>query len=179
MRPSTTVVGRPTKLTPDLAYKVYGFLRNGASFVAVCRALSINTSSFTEWRKPCALEESDDHEHGPRCQHIVEVMARGDNGPAGTGEFLPFSAIVERAMGEHEALMVTSITGAVIQGDAKSAFEMLKRRYPESWNQPDKVELSGPDGGAIVVDDPRVQLMERVDAARKRLQDLDIIAKSS
>lgn len=105
-------------------------------------------------------------------------MRREGNKLVGTGEFAAFAQIVERAQGEHEAMLTAAITQAVRKGDARSAFEMLKRRYPESWNTPDKVELSGPDAEPIVVDDARERLMQRVDAARLRLRDMGVIAKS-
>ncbi len=77
--------GRPTKLTPELAYKVYEYLRSGASFAAPCRAVGISKEVFRRWRLPCT-DGAADHEHGPACLHVIERLERRDGQLVGTGE---------------------------------------------------------------------------------------------
>lgn len=166
--------GRPTKLTPELAQKVYEHLKAGASFTATCRVVGISKEVFRRWRLPCA-EAASDHEHGRACRHVVERLERREGQLVGTGEFVAFVALVEQALGEHEARLASLVTQAA-EKDWRAALEILRRRYPENWNPPVTQET----GRTVPEHDVRTaseRLNERVRQARARLDEIGVTAK--
>ena len=167
-------LGRPTKLTPELAQRVYEYLKAGASFTATCRVVGISKEVFRRWRLPCA-DAASDHEHGRACRHVIERLECRDGQLLGTGEFVAFVALVEQALGEHEARLASLITQAA-EKDWRAALEVLRRRYPESWNLPVVPQESArtePD-----IDLARERLSERVRQARKRLEEIGVTSSS-
>lgn len=62
-------------------------------------------------------------------------MARRDGELVGTGEFVAFVVLVEQALGEHEAGLTQMLTACALK-NPRVAMELLRRRYPESWNLP-------------------------------------------
>lgn len=126
-------VGRPTKLTRELAHRIYEYLKLGASFRATCRAVGISKEVFRRWRRPC-VGESAEHEHVATCRHVIERMERRDGELIGTGEFVAFVVLVEQALGEHEATLAQLVTTYALKHPLV-AMEMLSRRYPESWSK--------------------------------------------
>jgi hypothetical protein len=163
--------GRPSKLTRELAHKVYEYLRSGASFTATYRALGISKEVFRRWRRRCDDERSG-HVHGLACTHLIERMERSGGQLMGTGEFVPFVGLVEQALGEHEARLALLITQAA-EKDWRAALEMLRRRYPENWNAEPKHETTAPEVGPVALADARERLMARVQQVRDRARHRD------
>lgn len=169
--------GRPTLLTPELAHKIYDLLRHGVPLTVAPVASGVSYDSFARWREPCLKTDEPDHQHDGRCNHVVERMAWKDSELKGTGEFVEFASMVTQAVAEHESHMALLFSRGADR-DWKAAEALLRRRYPDRWNTPERVEHSGPGGGPIELADARKQLMDRVKASRARLQDLEVIAKS-
>lgn len=158
-------VGRPTKLTRELAHRIYEYLKAGASFQATCRAVGISKEVFRRWRRPCS-NGSPEHEHGKACPHVIERLERRDGEPVPTSEFLTFVALVEQALGEHEAGLARLITARAMK-DPRVAMKMLSCRYPESWGL--RRDLTCPEDARIDVSDARERLLETVRQVRTRL----------
>lgn len=167
-------MARPTLLTPELAHRLYDLIRHGAPLKAACKANGISYEVFRQWRSPCEIE-SDDHEHTARCLHIIETMKWDDGSLIGSGQFKEFVALIDEALGEHETRLALLFTQGA-ETDWHAAEAMLKRRYPEHWGTIQKVEVSGPEGGPIVVADVRERILAKIYETRERLAASQVIA---
>jgi len=69
-------------------------------------------------------------------------MERREGDLVGTGEFVAFVALVEQALGEHEARLASLVTDRAAK-DWRLAMEVLRCRYPESWSTRQDLSKAG------------------------------------
>ena len=148
-------MGRPTKLTPELAFLICEAIRNGTPKDVAARANGVTPASLYEWQKPCPGASAKKHVHGPGCEPL-RVMRRESNGtgaarvtrivPVEPEEFAEFSEQMARARAMCEALMVGDVARAAA-GDWRAAFAILKTvrssrtgPAPRSWADAVKVQ---------------------------------------
>ncbi|MBW3601072.1 MAG: hypothetical protein KY434_00005 [Actinobacteria bacterium] len=146
-------MGRPTKLTPELAEPVVSTLRAGAYLVTAAAFASIDESTLHEWL----------------------ARGRGTHGRRRTARFAEFAESVARARAEAEVRSVDLVVRAGVEhGDTASLRWWLERSFPHRWGGRQRVEHSGPEGGPITIYDPsRVRESPAVaDAARDYLRAL-------
>jgi hypothetical protein len=141
---STKKAGRPPKLTQEVEQRIVLLLRSGNHRRTAAIVAGISPSSFHAW------------------------MAAGEKSKRG-----PFARF-RRAVLQAEAQIEAQMVGIVVQKattDVKQAKWWLTHKARKRWgdNQTQKVELSGPKGGPIKVEDARATLDARLAAlAAKR-----------
>lgn len=121
------MVGRITKLTPDVQKRIITALEAGNYFETACEAAGISASTGHEW------------------------MARGrgtSNTRPQTELYAQFAEAVERASSKAEIDNLNLINKAARDGTWQAAAWWLERRFPNRWGRT-RVELTGADGGAI------------------------------
>ena len=102
-------VGRPTLLTPELQDDICELIALGMSYVAICDAVSISTTAFTDW------------------------VARGK---VNDGEpYAGFAAAVARANLEARRTVHVSCMDAAKGGDWRAGLELMARRFPEEYSE--------------------------------------------
>jgi hypothetical protein len=87
---------------------------------------------------------------------------------------LAFLALVEEAEGECASLMAARLVAEARRsdGDWKAALAWLQRRRREEWGDSIRQEVTGPNGGPIVINDQaRQQAAEELAAWRKQMTD--------
>lgn len=143
--------GRPSKLTDELQEKLCDRLRQGNYYEAACGAVGIEYQTFRNW------------------------MQRGEQ--AKSGKYFEFFEAVTRAEYEAEARMV-EMWQAQMPEDWRAARDFLARRYPERWLNRERLEHSGPDGGAIEISAARQELDARLDSLAERRREKAIHGES-
>lgn len=120
-------MARPTDCNPQVAKIVAASVRAGLSYAAAAARAGISVTSINEWRR---------------------------RGADGEEPFAAFSAEVARARAERLAELeerldreAQSANGG--NGDWRATLSILKHRYPEEWNTPERHELTGADGGPV------------------------------
>lgn len=117
--------------------EVRALVASGLSFDAVAARLRIGRSTLFEWLK--RADEEDD---------ATSIYAR-------------FAAEVREGEADFEDSMVANVTGEGGKKGEWSRFSwMLERRFPSRYGAKQRIEHSGPEGGAIQVEDARAKLMD-------------------
>lgn len=141
--------GRPTKLTPEAQTKIVEALTLGNYRSTAARFAGVSYSAFQEW------------------------MRRGEKARRGPYRTF-FNAI--RAIETQTEVTVVGDLMVKAKKDPKLAKWWLAHRHPKRWgdNRPQRVELTGKDGGPLKIEDARRSLIERLDrlaAARAKKPD--------
>jgi hypothetical protein len=119
-------VGRPTKLTAEKQRQIVKLLEAGNYREVVCRPCGIGTSTLYTWLERGAIKES--------------------------GIYRDFRVAVERAEAEAEVEAVAILRSAIVEGDWRATLGFLERKFPTRWRRQQATELTGADGGPIVVE---------------------------
>lgn len=155
-------VGRPCKLTPEVAERICALVREGQYLTTAAAVCGVGESTVYRW-----LGEGED-----------------DNAPE---RFREFREAVTRARAEAERAMVVAVLldargGRVVKevtrrrpdgtvetevtrtpSNGRVALEFLARTRPSRWRPVRAVEVSGPEGGPVPVASPDIAaLAERL-----------------
>lgn len=117
-------IGRPTKLTPDLANTICGLVAQGNYLKAAAGAVAVDAGTVHRWVSKGAAPDAD---------------------PL----YRDFRDQLQKAKAMAEARMVRVITTAANQGQWTAAAWWLERTNPEEWGKRDRLEVTGADGGPI------------------------------
>jgi hypothetical protein len=136
-------IGRPTKLTPEIAATICGLVAQGNYLKAAAGAVAVDPGTLHRWVSKGAAPDAD-----PLYRDFRDQLQKA------------------RAMAE--AKMVKVITTAANQGQWTAAAWWLERTNPEEWGKRDRVEVTGADGGPIetrqIADQRIATLAERLAA---------------
>jgi hypothetical protein len=169
-RVARRTVGRPTALTPDTRARFLDIVKKGNHLTTACAAVGIGTTTLYRW-----LEHADDADDlEANGQPLTDAQQgyrefRDALRLARASAEMRAVSVIERAMegglviserplqnAEGEALYGPD--GEVLyertftQPDGRLALNYLARSSPSAWGQnaPQRVELTGPGGGAVV-----------------------------
>jgi DNA invertase Pin-like site-specific DNA recombinase len=117
--------GRRTKLTPELVKTFTDSLAEGNAIETAAAVAGISETTYYRWLQ-------------------AGREAKG-------GAFWEFCEAIKRAEAESEAERVRRIRTAGQGGNWQADAWWLERRRPERWGRKDRHEVSGPDGGPLVV----------------------------
>ena len=84
-----------------------------------------------------------------------------------------FVDAVTRAEVAHRMSLLAIIKKQVNEGDGRLALDVLGRRYPQEYGK-QSIEISGPDGGAIVIKGYATVTPDDWEAPAKRQDDSDV-----
>jgi hypothetical protein len=136
-------IGRPTKLTPEIAATICGLVAQGNYMKASAGAVGVDPGTVHRWVSKGAAPDAD---------------------PL----YRDFRDQLQKAKAMAEAKMVKVITTAANQGQWTAAAWWLERTNPEEWGKRDRVEVTGADGGPIetrqIADQRIATLAERLAA---------------
>lgn len=117
-------VGQPTKFTKETREKILAFVRIGNYVGTACQAAGITTSTLHNWRK----------------------LAEADELP----EYILFFEQLAAAEAFAEAEHVANIALMSKESWTASAW-YLERKHNDRWGKKDKTELTGANGGPILM----------------------------
>jgi len=122
-------MGRPTKLTEELARKIAAYMEAGNYFETACILGGISERCGYNWLK---------------------------RGEKENGLFRQFFQSIKKAecVAENEALAY--IQSGFKNWQSKAWF--LERRFRDRWSAPSRVEVAGKDGGPILIKEVEVRL---------------------
>jgi hypothetical protein len=121
------MAGRRTKYTPETVEKITQAIRLGATYRLACDYAGISEETFAQWRNT-----------KPEFSEAVKA-AEGEGA-------IKWLALIDRA-----ANGITDKDGNLVQAPSwQAAAWKLERRYPQMYGR-QAIEISGPDGGAIVI----------------------------
>jgi hypothetical protein len=165
-------MGRQLELNDTVQGLVLEAIKAAVPFETAAGYAGIDRATFWRWMdlgKPdhaCVLPDDKQKPRGP----CVEAAA-GRPHPAGTcpdlARYRDFRDAVERE--EHRLHM--KLAGALVlqaPKDARAALAVLKAKWPEHWNVPERREISGPDGGAIEIAPARERLAGKITELAQR-----------
>lgn len=116
------MVGRKSKLTPQLINDAVKLLKGGSYISTVCEFIGIDTSTWYRWIR--------------------------EGKKAKTGIKNHFYHAIKKAEAEAEIRMVTEIQKIAEENKTWQALAwMLERKYPERWGRKDKVSADVPTRG--------------------------------
>jgi hypothetical protein len=116
--------GRPSKLTAALQQKLVTYIKAGAYLNVACAACGIDYTTYRNW------------------------VAKGET--AASGKFFEFFQAVNLAEAEAEISLVLEWR-ALARDNWAACAEFLSRRFRQRWGRSTSVELAGPQGGPIQV----------------------------
>ena len=134
------VMGRPTKLTPELTVKICDMLRAGNYLETAAAYAGIDKATLHRWLKRGRAE--------------MDRIASQGKGKIKRSEqpFVDFCNSVEKALSEGEVRDLIIISNAA-KSDWKAAAWKLERKFPDKWGRKERVDAnlhhSGKDGGPI------------------------------
>lgn len=114
------MMGRPTKLTPELQTKICKYMRDGNYLTTACQAVGIDTVTFNSW-----LHRGEEEQKN------------------GGGMYYDFLIAIKNAEAEAEDELVKVIREAgVVKKEWLPAMTMLERRHRERWGRPAPVGIT-------------------------------------
>ncbi len=116
--------GRPTKLNSEVTDRIISAIRAGNYLDTSAAHAGIHRDTLHAW------------------------LRDGANGKS--AELQAFSDAVQKAIGDAEALHVARIADAT-KTHWQAAAWWLERRYPDRWGQKLRQEITGAEGGPVVV----------------------------
>lgn len=135
--------GRPRKLTPAVKDEFCQLLARPVPISTACDLLRISRMSYYRWRD--------------RGQEVVERLQADPDAEIEEKErlYVDFYYETTRARRLGEIGLSGIVIDAARAGDVKSAQWLLERMYKENWTFKQSLEVSGPGGGAVQVEDTR------------------------
>ena len=122
---------RPTKLTPKLQEQVVGYLRAGAYVETAAAAAGISKETLYSWLRRGAADEVP---------------------------FAAFAEAVEKAQALAE-MRDLALIGKAAETEWTAAAWRLERKFPSRYGRRQAVEVSGPGGGPIQINDARTRIL--------------------
>lgn len=151
-------LGRPTKLTPDVRDRIVKSVRMGNFIETAAEAAGVHKGTVFRWIQ----EANEGHPDPSRTEFRDALMqARAE------AEANMVALVFRAAMG---GVVIKEVTRTLRDGtqesetvysapDGRVGLEYLSRAFPDRWRKQtsttSQVELSGPDGGPIQVEDTR------------------------
>ena len=117
--------GRPTKLTPQVQARIVQAIVGGNDITVAAAYAGIGKTTFYEW------------------------LERGRK--AKTGPFADFADAIQKAQADAETRNVALIAKAAQEGTWTAAAWWLERKYPERWGRKERHEVTGRDGGDMMI----------------------------
>lgn len=118
-------VSRPTKLTKVVRESVCQAIRAGLPLREAALVAGISERTLHAWRERGAREES--------------------------GPYLQFVQQTREAEAQAQFDLAVIVKSAAIAGDWRAALALLGRRWPGTWSEHSRHEVSGPEGGPVDV----------------------------
>ncbi len=175
-------MGRSTKLTEQLQTRIIEALRSGMTEESAARTAGISPASYWAWKRRAeeALAAGDESESEQKYIAFRDAVAR-----AWDEAHLVLAASVRQAGVPHDVTTTTEVhrpdgrievtTKTVREHDWRAAAWILERRHPQEWAKVQQVELTGADGGPLLVAAEVVdRALRLVDQARQRLPVIEI-----
>lgn len=137
-KPEAKRTGRPTLLTDELEQRIVNVVKSGAYLDDAAAYAGIARSTLFQWLatgKQADTKHANGHEltdHEQRCRAFMDA--------------------VETARAEAGLRNLALIQTAAQEGAWQAAAWYLERTNPKKWGRHDTVELTGADGGPIVVE---------------------------
>lgn len=141
-------MGRPTKFKPEFVQQAEKLCRLGATDIEVADFFEIEVRTLYRWKA----------ENEAFCQALKAGKDDADDRVE--------RSLFARANGyEHDEVDIRVVGGGIVQTpirkfyppDTTAAIFWLKNRKPKEWRETKAVELTGPEGGAV-----QIQQIERV-----------------
>lgn len=124
---------RPTLLNDELVQKAREVVATGASFDAVAARLGVGRRTLFDW--------------------LTRGESISEDAPESEQLYARFAVAVRQGEADFEATMRDKIVGAEGRKGEWSRFSwMLERRFPSRYGAKQRIEHSGPEGGAIQID---------------------------
>lgn len=133
--------GRPSKLTPERKKRLLDAIRAGSYYEPACTYAGVDYSTFRRW------------------------MQKGEE--AKSGQYREFYEAVIEAEAQAEVRVVGHWQNQ-IPHDWRAAKDFLSRRYPERWASRETLELNGGVQIGLFDEDPRDELLRRMDRIAAR-----------
>lgn len=130
--------GRPTKLNRKRHDEAVEYASGGSSTEDIAAHLGVVSSTIHRWLKIGKRARINRDEHGIRIPPAHRAMAR-------------FSMEVSRASAEYRRVLHGCVVGAAVTGDPRAALALLKVSDRATYGDHQRTEVSGPDGGPVVV----------------------------
>jgi len=135
-----TFRGRPTHFTPERREKILTALRIGNYRVVAARFGGVADATFYSW-----LER-----------------AREERGRGEVTDYTVFLDAVEVAEAQAEATLVANLMRQA-RDNPTAAMGMLRTRFRDRWSEaPQRMEITGKDGGPVAISPVLAQLPEEV-----------------
>jgi len=135
--------GRPKALTQEKQDQLCNFLREGNHIIPACAYTGLGSSTYYKYM----------------------ALADEPNPPQWAVEF---ADAVKKARAEAELRNVQQIQKAATEPKHWTASAwFLERSYPKRWGRQARLEVTGPEGGPIRLEDPRTALLSLLDDARR------------
>jgi len=125
--------GRPTKLNPRLALKIFALARKGLTDKEIAEVFDLDEQTITNWKK------------SPQFFGSIKKAKRG-------ADVLVERSLFERAIGyshpeekimQYEGQVITHETTRQYPPDTVAAIFWLKNRKPREWRDKQEIEHSG------------------------------------
>jgi hypothetical protein len=158
-------MGRPTKLTPELADALCEARANGHGTRGAAAACGIARSTLQAW-----LAKGEEEDPDPLYSDFAARFTRA--GAKAIGRLV--SAVFEDAVGGVEIKRVVRPDGSeetqVTPPNGMVALKALAQLAPEDWQPRKALEVSGPNAGPVEVAQTEVieNVLSRVRAAKER-----------
>lgn len=115
-------MGRPTKCNPQIAEEIAAYINEGTSNDSAARLAGICPKTFYNW-----LERGEKDEN----------------------PFSDFLHIIKKAHAAFEKQMTSEIKAGVPNWQSRAW--LLERKYPDKYGQRTRHEVTGKDGGPLVI----------------------------
>ena len=119
------MAGRPTKLTPQVQARIVQAIVGGNDITVAAAYAGIHKAQFYRW-----LEKGEQQQQGI---------------------YRAFRDAIQKAQADAETRNVALIAKAAQEGTWTAAAWWLERKYPERWGRKERHEVTGKDGGDMII----------------------------
>lgn len=136
-------------------------LRAGVPRVHAAESVGVARRTMMKWL-----------EYGRAASHCEVPACQDDHHGPGEAElsYVHFLHMVEQAEADAVVLAVGHLTRAMGR-DWRAALAWLDRRHPADFKPHERVEISGPEGGPVEVENARDKLLKKLDAISERMRE--------
>lgn len=150
--------GRPTKLTPELAEQLLGYIRNGNYLTTAADRVGVHEATVYRWlERGEGVDQREDNADVTDEEAAAAAFYRGFKRARAEAEIMFVEVLVEDAKGG----VVVKETVRTADGNveettrtppnSKAALEWLARTKHDRWGSRKALEVSGPDGGPVTL----------------------------
>ncbi|MFG1976949.1 hypothetical protein ACGFJC_47120 [Nonomuraea fuscirosea] len=172
--------GRPTKLTPELAAQLCGYVRAGNYLTVAADKVGVHEATVYRWlERGEEVDQRDDDTDVSEEDAAAADFYRAFREARADAEIMFVGVLLEDAQGGVVVKETTrSADGSVEETtrtppNYKAALEWLSRTKNDRWGSRKALEVSGPDGGPVTLDHQSgvvEHLAERVAAVKAKLE---------